>query len=125
MSGGEDKTQDATPKRMRELRRDGSLQRSQDVSAWLGMGVAGATLVTESTLRYVDVTPWSSDHSGPRSHRSSPASATRTSARRRSDPAATALARGRRTAHAPRSSFGCRLVASAATSNLGTREPGR
>ncbi|GAA2726563.1 EscU/YscU/HrcU family type III secretion system export apparatus switch protein [Cellulomonas aerilata] len=44
MSGGEDKTENATPKRMRELRRDGSLQRSQDVSAWLGMGVAGVTL---------------------------------------------------------------------------------
>jgi flagellar biosynthesis protein FlhB len=44
VSGGEDKTENATPKRMRELRRDGSLQRSQDVSAWLGMGVAGVTL---------------------------------------------------------------------------------
>src|SRR3712207_3423136 len=29
---------------MRELRRDGSLQRSQDVSAWLGMGVGGVML---------------------------------------------------------------------------------
>jgi len=44
VSGGQDKTENATPKRMRELRRDGSLQRSQDVSAWLGMGVAGLTL---------------------------------------------------------------------------------
>jgi flagellar biosynthetic protein FlhB len=44
VSGGEDKTENATPKRMRELRRDGSLQRSQDVSAWLGMAVAGVTL---------------------------------------------------------------------------------
>jgi flagellar biosynthetic protein FlhB len=44
VSGGEDKTENATPKRMRELRRDGSLQRSQDVSAWLGMAVAGLTL---------------------------------------------------------------------------------
>ncbi len=44
MSGGQDKTENATPKRMRELRRDGSLQRSQDVSAWLGMGVAGVML---------------------------------------------------------------------------------
>ena len=43
-SGGQDKTENATPKRMRELRRDGSLQRSQDVSAWLGMGVAGLML---------------------------------------------------------------------------------
>ncbi|WP_298462525.1 flagellar biosynthesis protein FlhB [uncultured Cellulomonas sp.] len=44
MSGGQDKTEKATPKRMRELRRDGSLQRSQDVSAWLGMGAAGVML---------------------------------------------------------------------------------
>ena len=44
MSGGQDKTENATPKRMRQLRRDGSLQRSQDVSAWLGMGVAGVML---------------------------------------------------------------------------------
>lgn len=38
------KTQKATPKRMKELRRDGSLQRSQDLSAWLGMGVAALML---------------------------------------------------------------------------------
>ncbi|NMR20554.1 flagellar biosynthesis protein FlhB [Cellulomonas fimi] len=38
------KSEKATPKRMKELRRDGSLQRSQDLSAWLGMGVAAATL---------------------------------------------------------------------------------
>ena len=44
MSGGGDKTENATPKRMRQLRRDGSLQRSQDVSAWLGMGVAALFL---------------------------------------------------------------------------------
>ena len=38
------KSQKATPKRMKELRRDGSLQRSQDISAWLGIGVAALTL---------------------------------------------------------------------------------
>jgi len=38
------KSEKATPKRMKELRRDGSLQRSQDLSAWLGMGVAALTL---------------------------------------------------------------------------------
>ncbi|MBX9245162.1 EscU/YscU/HrcU family type III secretion system export apparatus switch protein [Actinotalea ferrariae] len=44
MSGGEDKTEKATPKRMKELRRDGALQRSQDVSAWLGIGVGALML---------------------------------------------------------------------------------
>lgn len=39
-----EKTQQATPKRMRELRRDGSLQRSQDVSAWVVVGAAAVTL---------------------------------------------------------------------------------
>lgn len=43
-SGGEDKTEKATPKRMRELRRDGALQRSQDISAWLGIGVGALVL---------------------------------------------------------------------------------
>jgi len=36
----------ATPKRMKQLRRDGSLQRSQDLSAWLGIGVGALTLTT-------------------------------------------------------------------------------
>lgn len=44
MSGGDDKTEKATPKRMRELRRDGSLQRSQDLSAWVGIAAAVLTL---------------------------------------------------------------------------------
>ncbi len=44
MSGGDDKTEPATPKRMKELRRDGALQRSQDVSAWLGIGVGALML---------------------------------------------------------------------------------
>ncbi|MGV8967677.1 MAG: EscU/YscU/HrcU family type III secretion system export apparatus switch protein [Cellulomonas sp.] len=39
-----DKSHKATPKRMKQLRHDGSLQRSQDLSAWLGMGVAAMTL---------------------------------------------------------------------------------
>lgn len=42
-SGAGDKTEQATPKRMKELRRDGSLQRSQDLSAWIV--VAAAVLV--------------------------------------------------------------------------------
>ncbi|WP_199422577.1 EscU/YscU/HrcU family type III secretion system export apparatus switch protein [Actinotalea solisilvae] len=44
MSGGEERTEKATPKRMKELRRDGALQRSQDVSAWLGIGVGALVL---------------------------------------------------------------------------------
>jgi len=31
---------------MKQLRRDGSLQRSQDLSAWLGIGVGALTLTT-------------------------------------------------------------------------------
>lgn len=41
----QEKTEKATPKRMKELRREGSLQRSQDLSAWLGMG-AGALMLS-------------------------------------------------------------------------------
>jgi len=44
MSGGEERTEKATPKRMKELRRDGSLQKSQDLSAWLGLGVAAVMM---------------------------------------------------------------------------------
>lgn len=44
MSGAEEKTQEATPKRMKEVRRDGSLQRSQDLSAWLGIGIGALML---------------------------------------------------------------------------------
>jgi len=39
--GGGERTEKATPKRMKQLRRDGSLQRSQDLSAWLGIGLGG------------------------------------------------------------------------------------
>lgn len=45
MSGeGGDKTEKATPKRMKQLRKDGSLQRSQDLSAWVGIAAATLTL---------------------------------------------------------------------------------
>ena len=45
MSGdSSSKSQKATPKRMKQLRHDGSLQRSQDLSAWVGMGAAALTL---------------------------------------------------------------------------------
>lgn len=42
--GGQDKTEKATPKRLKELRKKGSLQHSQDLSAWLGVG-AGALML--------------------------------------------------------------------------------
>lgn len=47
MSGGGDsgeKTEQATPKRMKQNRKDGSLQKSQDLSAWLGIGAAAVML---------------------------------------------------------------------------------
>lgn len=47
MSGGGDsgeKTEQATPKRMKENRKDGSLQKSQDLSSWLGIGAAAVML---------------------------------------------------------------------------------
>lgn len=47
MSGGGDsgeKTEQATPKRMKQNRKDGALQRSQDLSAWLGIGAAAVML---------------------------------------------------------------------------------
>lgn len=43
-SDGQDRTEKATPKRMKEARRKGRLQRSQDLSAWLGVG-AGALML--------------------------------------------------------------------------------
>lgn len=39
-----EKTEQATPKRMKEVRKDGSLQKSQDVSAWIGIGAAVVTM---------------------------------------------------------------------------------
>ena len=44
MSDGQERTEKATPRRMREARRKGRLQRSQDLSAWLGIG-AGALVL--------------------------------------------------------------------------------
>ncbi|WP_024286278.1 flagellar biosynthesis protein FlhB [Cellulomonas sp. KRMCY2] len=41
---GQERTEKATPKRMKEVRRDGSLQRSQDLSAWLGIGTGALML---------------------------------------------------------------------------------
>lgn len=40
MSQAQERTEKATPKRMREARREGKLSRSQDISAWLGIGAA-------------------------------------------------------------------------------------
>ena len=50
MSDTEEKTEQATPKRMKEVRSKGKLQKSQDVTAWLGVGAAAllipATIVS-------------------------------------------------------------------------------
>lgn len=45
---GGDKTEKATPKRIKQLRKDGSLQRSQDMSAWIG--IAAAMLTTPMVI---------------------------------------------------------------------------
>jgi len=42
--GGEERTEKATPKRLKEIRKEGSLQKSQDLSAWAGIGAAIALL---------------------------------------------------------------------------------
>jgi len=44
VSDGQDRTEKATPKRRKELRRKGSMQHSQDLSAWLGIGAGALTL---------------------------------------------------------------------------------
>ena len=45
MSGdGQDRTEKATPQRMKEVIRKGRLGRSQDLSAWLGLGAAALML---------------------------------------------------------------------------------
>lgn len=41
---GQEKTHDATPQRMRDLRKKGGLGKSRDLSAWLGMAVAMALI---------------------------------------------------------------------------------
>ncbi|MFC0713868.1 EscU/YscU/HrcU family type III secretion system export apparatus switch protein [Cellulomonas biazotea] len=43
-SDGQDRTEKATPQRMKEVRRKGGLGRSQDLSAWIGLGAAAAVL---------------------------------------------------------------------------------
>ncbi|HEV7949198.1 MAG TPA: EscU/YscU/HrcU family type III secretion system export apparatus switch protein [Glaciihabitans sp.] len=48
MSDAQERTEDATAKRMKEVRSKGKLQKSQDVTAWLGIGAAG--LLIPSTL---------------------------------------------------------------------------
>lgn len=44
MSDSEERTEQATEKRLREVRRKGRLQKSQDLTAWLGIGAAAAAL---------------------------------------------------------------------------------
>lgn len=44
MSDGQDRTEKATPRRMKEARRKGRLAHSQDLSAWLGIGAAALVL---------------------------------------------------------------------------------
>lgn len=43
-SDGQDRTEKATPQRMKEVRRKGGLGRSQDLAAWVGLGAAAAVL---------------------------------------------------------------------------------
>lgn len=40
----DDKTEKATPQRMKEVRRKGQLQRSQDLTAWIGLGAVALSL---------------------------------------------------------------------------------
>lgn len=44
MSDSEERSEQATEKRMREVREKGKLQRSQDLTAWLGIGAAAVCL---------------------------------------------------------------------------------
>lgn len=44
MSDSGERTEQATDKRLREVRREGRLQRSQDLTAWVGIGAAAAVL---------------------------------------------------------------------------------
>jgi flagellar biosynthetic protein FlhB len=41
-----EKTEKATPKRMKEVRKEGGLQKSQDLSAWAGIGAGVAMMPT-------------------------------------------------------------------------------
>ena len=47
MSDGQDRTEKATPKRMKEARRKGRLSHSQDQSAWLGIGAAALGVLAD------------------------------------------------------------------------------
>jgi flagellar biosynthetic protein FlhB len=44
MSDSEERTEQATEKRMRDVRAEGRLQKSQDLTAWVGIGVAGVAI---------------------------------------------------------------------------------
>ncbi|MET0724848.1 MAG: EscU/YscU/HrcU family type III secretion system export apparatus switch protein [Leifsonia sp.] len=44
MSDSQERTEEATPKRMREVRRKGQLATSQDLTAWVGIGAAAVML---------------------------------------------------------------------------------
>lgn len=44
MSEGQDRTEKASPQRMKKVRDEGSLTKSQDLSSWLGIGAAALTL---------------------------------------------------------------------------------
>ena len=43
-SDGQDRTEKATPQRMKEVRGKGQLQRSQDLSAWVGLAAAAIAI---------------------------------------------------------------------------------
>ncbi|MGO4493659.1 EscU/YscU/HrcU family type III secretion system export apparatus switch protein, partial [Arthrobacter sp. 2YAF22_2] len=44
MSDSQEKTEQATDKRMREVRSKGQLSRSQDLTAWLAVGAAAVMI---------------------------------------------------------------------------------
>lgn len=50
MSDASERSEQATPKRMKEVRSKGQLSRSQDLVAWLGVGAAGVMLSTTISL---------------------------------------------------------------------------
>jgi flagellar biosynthetic protein FlhB len=52
-SDGQDRTEKATPQRMKEVRRKGGLGRSQDLAAWVGLGAAAAALRADYLARWV------------------------------------------------------------------------
>ena len=44
MADSQEKTEQATQKRMKEVRSKGQLSRSQDITAWLGVGAAAVMM---------------------------------------------------------------------------------